>query len=127
MIILLASPIVLSALLLAAHFLRGGHAALVALSLAIPLLLLVRRPWAGWTISLSLSLGSLAWLFTLCQIAQQRLAMGEPWLRMALILGAVALFTGASALLPRAQRLVRHFSVGGGRAEGSRPPPVVDT
>lgn len=110
MTILLASPIALSALLLAAHFLRGGHPALVALSLGLPLLLLVRRPWAGWLISIGLGLGALEWLLTLYNIAQQRFAAGEPWLRMAAILGTVALITGASALLPRTRRLARHFA-----------------
>ncbi len=116
---LLATPIVLSALLLAAHFLRGGQAELVALCLALPMLLLVRRPWAGWLISLGLGLGALEWLLTLGAIAQQRMAAGEPWLRMALILGAVTLFSGASALLPRTRHLTRHLSVNVGRAEGS--------
>ncbi len=125
MTLLLASPIVLSALLLAAHFLRGGHAALVALALGIPLLLAVRRPWAGWLISAALILGSLEWLLTLIDIAQLRMAMGAPWLRMAAILGSVTLITGASALLPRSRHLARHFSVSGSRAEDSRSTPEV--
>jgi hypothetical protein len=115
---LLASPIVLSALLLAAHFLRGGQAALVALALALPLLLAVRRPWAGWLLSLGLGLGSLEWLLTLTAIAQQRMAMGEPWHRMAAILGGVSLLTLTAACLPRTRSLVRHFSPG---APGPRP------
>jgi hypothetical protein len=116
MTILLASPIVLSCLVLAAHFLRGGQAALVAVCLALPLLFLVRRPWAGWTITVLLGLGSLEWLVTLAHIAQQRMAMEQPWLRMAAILGTVALITGASALLTRSRHLARHFSVDAGRA-----------
>jgi len=120
MTVLLASPIVLSCLVLAAHFLRGGHAAFVAICLALPLLFLVRRPWAGWTITVVLGLGSLEWLVTLIQIAQQRMAMGEPWLRMAAILGTVTLITGASALLPRTRRLAGHFAPHATKAEGSR-------
>lgn len=119
---LLASPIVLSALLLAAHFLRGGQAALVALALALPLLLAIRRPWAGWLLCSGLALGSLEWLYTLLIIAQQRMAMGEPWLRMAAILGTVALITGASALLTRSRHLARHFSVDVTRAEAPSSP-----
>jgi hypothetical protein len=121
---LLASPIVLSALLLAAHFLRGGQAALVAISLALPLLLLVRRPWAGWLLCGGLALGSLEWLWTLVEIARVRIAMGEDWLRMAAILGTVTFITGASALLTRSRHLRRRFSVGdsGAEAPPSREP-----
>ncbi len=117
---LLASPIVLSAMLLAAHFLRGGEAVFVALCLALPLLLAVRRPWAGWLISAALILGSLEWLLTLIDIAQLRMAMGAPWRPMAAILGTVTLLTGASALLPRTRHLARHFSVSSSGAEGSQ-------
>ncbi len=123
MTVLLASPIVLSCLVLAAHFLRGGQAAFVAICLAIPLLFMVRRPWAGWAITTLLGLGCLEWLATLVQIAQVRMAMGEPWLRMAAILGTVTLITGASALLPRTRRLAGHFAPHGIRAEGSRSTP----
>jgi hypothetical protein len=125
MFALLASPIVLSALLLAAHFLRGGQAALVSLCLALPLLLAVRRPWAGWLITVGLGLGGLEWLLTLIDIAQQRMAMGEPWLRMAAILGTVTLLTVASALTPRHRHLARHFSVCGARADGAHSIPEV--
>jgi len=42
-----ALPVVLSALLLAAHFYRSRSLALVAISLAVPLLLLAKERWSA--------------------------------------------------------------------------------
>jgi hypothetical protein len=53
--------------------------------------------------------GSLEWLWTLALLLQQRLALGQPWQRLALILGLVALLTAASALVFRSARLRRHY------------------
>ena len=115
--ILLASPVVLSCLLMAAHFLRGGHAALVALCLALPFLLLARRPWVPWVLAIALTLGSLEWAHTAITLAEQRMSLGEPWLRMVAILGTVTLFTGASALAPFSTTFAGRFRKA--RAEGS--------
>ncbi|MDT8435218.1 MAG: hypothetical protein RRA92_00555 [Gemmatimonadota bacterium] len=100
-------PVVLSAVLLAAHFSRAGSGWLVALSLAFPLLLLVRDGRAVRLVQGILVLGGLEWVRTAVRIAEGRVALGEPWLRMALILGGVALFTWASALVFRAPALRR--------------------
>ena len=117
MTILLVSPIVLSAIVLAAHFLRGGQVVLVAISLALPFLLLVRRPWAGWLLSVTLGLGAIEWVLTLVDLAQLRIAAGQPWTRMAIILGTVAGITAASALLPHTRRLRLRSASGGDASE----------
>ncbi len=70
-------------------------AACAALS---PLLLLVRRPLARRVFSILLLAGALEWVRTLLVTVSMRRAMGAPWGRLALILGAVALFTAAAAL-----------------------------
>ena len=98
-------PVLLSALLIAAHFLRAGDWALVLLALLAPALLWVRRPWAPRAVQVLLLLASLEWVRTLVDNVGQRQAAGTPWLRMALILGTVALATALSAL---AVRLDRH-------------------
>ena len=41
-----------------------------------------------------------------------RIALGQPWTRLALILGAVALFTAASALVFSHRRLATRFALG---------------
>ena len=90
-------PVFLSAVLIAAHFLRGGSWLLVWASLAFPLFLIFPERWAARVVQLCLILASLVWVFTLPTLVQQRIIMGEPWLRLVIIIGTVALFTGLSA------------------------------
>jgi len=92
-------PVILSLLLLAAHFYRAGLAPLTVLCVALPLLLLLRQTWVPRLFQVLLLLGALEWLRALYGFAAMRIAFGEPWLRLAIILGAVALFTGLSGLV----------------------------
>ena len=94
-------PVVLSTILLAAHFLRTGATGLVVLCLAVPALLLLRRAWAVTVVRVFLVLATLEWVRTLAGNVAERQATGEPWQRMALILAAVAAFTAMSAWLLR--------------------------
>ena len=93
----LLALVVLSFLVMAAHLLRGwGQAAAVAV-LAPLLLLPVRRPWSPRILQVLLILFALEWVRTATAIAEVRVSVGLPWMRMALILGAVALVTAISA------------------------------
>jgi hypothetical protein len=105
------TPVLLSALLLAAHFSRSDHSLLILISLLTPLLLLVKRPWVARTFQVALVVGALEWVRTLLAIARTRQALGEPWVRMAVILGAVALVTASSALVFRSKALKTRYSV----------------
>jgi hypothetical protein len=100
-IILRALPVVLSALVLAAHFFRSRQLLLVALSIALPFLLLVRKRWSARVVQVGLVLGALEWVRTLAFFAGQRMEVGRPWGRLAVILGAVAALTALSALAVR--------------------------
>ena len=95
---LLIVPIVLSALTLGAHLLRGGHPWLTLVAVALPLLLVPRAIAALRLLQGLLLLGAFEWLRTLAEIRALRSALGEPWHRMAVILGSVALVTALSAL-----------------------------
>jgi hypothetical protein len=99
--LLRALPVALSALVLAAHFYRARQMPFVALSLALPLLLLVRDRWSARTVQAGLVLGALEWLRTLAYFAGQRMEVGRPWGRLAVILGVVAALTALSALAVR--------------------------
>jgi hypothetical protein len=99
--ILRALPVVLAALVLAAHFFRSRNLTLVALSLALPFLLLVRERWSARAVQAGLVLGALEWVRTLAFFAGQRMEVGRPWGRLAVILGAVAVLTGLTALAVR--------------------------
>ena len=96
-----ALPVALSALVLAAHFYRARQMPFVALALALPLLLLVRERWSARVVQAGLVLGALEWVRTLAFFAGQRMEVGRPWGRLAVILGVVAALTALSALAVR--------------------------
>jgi hypothetical protein len=96
-------------LILAAHFLRMGAPAGVLVCLGLPVVAAATRArWALRCLQGVLVLGSVNWIVTALRIGAQRRAAGEPWLRMAVILGAVAALSAlAAALLSRRSVLER--------------------
>ena len=91
------TPVIISFLLMGAHFLRSGHLSFVALSLVFIGLLFVRRPIMARLIQVVLLLATLEWIYTTYIFVSIRIAHGQPWVRLAVILGVVACFTLASA------------------------------
>lgn len=86
----------LALLLLAAHFLRRYGFGTAALWLLLPPLILLRRAWLRPVLQGALLLGIFHWCRSGLVLVQLRLAFDEPWLRLALILGAVlAVLVGA--------------------------------
>ena len=81
---------VIVTLLIAAHFLRMGNIIAVALCLAAPLLFLVRQRWSLLLLQWLTYVAAVVWLATAWQIVAPRWSSGEPWLRAAAILVAVA-------------------------------------
>jgi hypothetical protein len=90
--------VAVSLLVLGAHFLRAGHPLIVWCLLLAPLLLLVGGRWATRVVQGVLVLGALEWLRTLVALVSVRLQSGEPFLRMAVILAAVAVVSVLSAM-----------------------------
>lgn len=110
------APAVLSALLLGAHFLRAGSPGAFLACLLSPLLLALREAWVRRVATLLLLMAAGLWIDTALRIGALRRAAGEPCLRMALILGAVAgLALGAAALFHRGP-LRRRFTENPGAA-----------
>jgi hypothetical protein len=91
----------LALLLLAAHFYRAGWLLLAVVSTALIALLAVPRAWAARLLQFALLLGALEWLRTLAAFAAMRIAAGQPYLRLALILAAVSVFTLLAAAVFR--------------------------
>lgn len=104
-------PVLLSSLLLAAHFFRFGHLFLVLLSLIFPALLWIRKRWAVRVVQGILVIGSIEWLRTLLVFVNIRIAVGEPWVRLVLILGTVAALTLASTFVFRLPALKKRCSL----------------
>ena len=106
---LLLLPAGLSALVLAAHFLRRGDLGLVVACLALLGLLFVRRLWAARLVQLALLAGALEWLSTLAALLPARRAAGEPWVRLVAILGGVALLALLGAVLFETRELRERY------------------
>ena len=98
-------PVILSMLVLGAHFYRAGHLLLACGALLALGLLFIRRPLAVRLLQGLLVAGAVEWLATAGRLVMFRQDQGLPWLRLALILGLVALCTLLSALVFTAQGL----------------------
>ena len=103
-------PVMISFVLLAAHFMRAGQTIITAVILLILLLLFVKKYWVPWVMQIVLVFGAIEWIRTLLFVAQMRIEFDMPWTRMAIILGAVALFTLVSGLVFRGKALKQRFS-----------------
>lgn len=103
-------PVILSLLLLGAHCYRAGLVALTAACVLLPFLLLLRRSWIPRLFQVVLLIGALEWLRTLYVFASMRVAFEQPWGRLALILGSVALCTALSGLVFRNGKLRSRYS-----------------
>ena len=103
MFVLRRLPACLALLMLGALALRLGLGFLVAGPLTLLLLVLLFIPRAVPQVIASAVVwgGSIAWVGMAGLRIQQRLGEGLPWLRLALIFGAVALFTAGAAWLLR--------------------------
>lgn len=107
--VLIFIPIVLSLVVLGAHFMRYGNTlGMVAVLLLIGMLF-VRQQWAARLVQIALVLGTLEWVHTLYVAAQLRMAFGEPATRLVLILGTVIAVTFASALLFQTKELKKIY------------------
>ena len=97
--VLVYVPVILSLVILGAHFMRNGNTLAVVGVLLLIALLFVRLPWVARALQAALVLGALEWVHTIYELVQLRAAQGEPYTRMVVILGIVTVVTGCSALL----------------------------
>ena len=86
--------LILSYIPLAAHFMRYGENEIAIAIALFPLLALFRKKITNLLMQLGLLAGvALVWVPTTLEITQQRMALGEPWLKMVIIMGAVMIFS----------------------------------
>lgn len=86
-------PIILAAVLLAAHFLRSYSLFPMLLSLLAPCLLLIKRRWSLVALQWLTIPAAIIWLLTLNDIIRLRIFQDRSWAASAIILGTVTLFT----------------------------------
>jgi len=106
-------PVIWSFGLLAAHFSRADMLPLVILSLAIPFLLFLRKPWVARSIQVLLILGAAEWIRAMFGYIEIRKSIGEDWGRLAIILVAVALLTACSGLVFQGKSLKHRYKLKG--------------
>ena len=105
------TPVLVSTLFLAAHFFRARNFPLLALAVGVAVILLIRRRWVPRVVQIALIVGGAEWIRTTVILASGREAAGQSWIRLAAILGAVALFTMCSGLVFRLPRLRERYGV----------------
>ncbi len=106
------APPVIGFLLLAAHCYRAENFLGIILSLLMIGLIFVRRPWAARVLQMGLLLGAVEWLRSTIFLVMARNEAGAPFLRLAIILGAVCLFTALAALMFQTGRIRTYFRFG---------------
>jgi len=109
MAFLLLVPAVLSVLIFCAHLFRAGALLFVPLVLLTLPLLFVRSGWVARLFQFLLLFIAVEWVLTTAFIANARQEAGLPWIRMAIILGCVALFAVGAAALFETPRLHRRY------------------
>lgn len=72
---------------------------LAIVSLAVPFLLLVKNKTVLWLIQLLLFAGAGEWIRSTIIYVNERISRDENWIRLAIILSAVALIAFISAML----------------------------
>ena len=113
--ILLYIPIVLSILVLGAHFLRFGNWIGVFAAFLLIALLFLRRPWVARLMQVVLVLGTVEWLRTMYELGHIRALHGQPYGRMVAILGIVAAVTLLAALLFESKTLRQIYGRSGAK------------
>ena len=104
-------PVIFSFLLLSAHFSRGDLFVLSIIFLVIPLILFIKQAWVVRLTQIILIIGSLEWIRSMFIYINQRQAIGEPYIRLVIIIGIIALFTGLSALVFKNKSLKKLYKL----------------
>ena len=112
MVVIRLLPVILSFGLLAAHFSRADLFPLVIVSIAVLLLLFIRRAWAARTLQLLLLMGALEWIRAMLGYIEIRKSIGDDWTRLAIILIVVALLTAVSGLVFQGKSLKKRYKLG---------------
>ena len=106
-------PVFVSFLLISAHFQRGGNSLIAILCLLAPGMLYFTRPWIPRILQVLLALSALEWVRTLVHLVQLRQELGMDWMRLAIILGSVALFTAVSSVVFRNRKIRAKYNLPG--------------
>ena len=107
-------PVVLVLAILAAHFYRAGAWVAFGVTIALLPILLIRAPWAARVLQAALAIGAVEWIRTAAALVAIRQSLGQPYARLVIILGAVALATALCALIFQWRPVRERFRIGDG-------------
>lgn len=102
-------PIILAAVLMAAHFLRSFSLVPMAICLLAPFLLLIKKRWSLLTLQFLTIPAAIIWMITLYGIIQERSFEHRSWTASAVILGVVAFFTLLAGWLLNSPEVKEHY------------------
>ena len=100
----------LGLLLLAAHFLRYGELGLCVAIVSLIALAFYRLAWVRWIVIAVLAIGVVVWADTGMTLINMRIALGQPWSRLGLIIGSVAVLTAVAGSLLLTDNGRNHFN-----------------
>lgn len=106
MIILRIFPVILSIILMAAHFSRADQTIPAIISLIFPLFLLIKKRIIIRLFQVVLILGGAEWVRSMFSYIEVRKSVGDDYMRLAVILSAVAIFTAASGLFLQNKKIL---------------------
>lgn len=109
MIIFRLFPVLLSFLLLAAHFSRADQTVPVVVSLLVPVLFFIKRRYILRIIQVVLLAAGLEWIRAMLVYIEARKSIGDDWTRLAIILSAVALYTVLSGLFLQNRKIMDKY------------------
>lgn len=104
-------PLSLSAIIVAAHFLRSGSLLPMLLCLLAPFLLLIKKRWVLWILQALTAVAAVIWMVALYSIIQERIFEGRSWMASAIILGVVAVFTLFSGWLLNSPKVKDNYPI----------------
>jgi NAD-dependent dihydropyrimidine dehydrogenase PreA subunit len=113
---------ILSCVLLAAHFSRVQNDWFAAACLVFPFILLSKKEWVMRIFQVFLLFGGIIWIERTILLVRMRQRIGQSWLRLAIILGVVAIFTILSAAMFNNKKIQTIFKKG---YPGSTLPAVI--
>lgn len=98
-------PAIVSLLVLGAHFLRSGSIILFFLTVALTFGLFIREPFMARVTQVALILATIEWGRYAIVFVSARMEAGQPWQRLAIIIGVVGLVSFASIFVFRTQAI----------------------
>jgi len=104
-------PVIVSFLLLAAHFLRESNLVMLGICCGIPWVLLIKDRRSLLIAQIAIYAGVLVWVNTTLRIYRQRVLLGLPWQRAILILGGVTVLTAIAGMLLHSPTLKARYPV----------------